>query len=86
MLVSSKLKEFESDNCNFDENGERLSRRVENTMGKGEIACYEQFLLFPQCFQETCTEDMQKQGLVWERVKQHFLWFFRMVSITSKSF
>ena len=24
--------------------------RFENTVGKGEIACYEQFLLFPQCF------------------------------------
>ena len=24
---------------------------VENIVGKGEIACYEQFLLFPQCFQ-----------------------------------
>ena len=29
-------------------------------MGKGEIARYEQFLLFPQCFQETCTVDMCK--------------------------
>ena len=25
-------------------------KRVENTMGKGEIGSYEQFLLFPQCF------------------------------------
>ena len=24
-------------------------------MGKGEIARYEQFLLFPRCFQRTCT-------------------------------
>ena len=32
--------------------------RVENTVEKGEIACYEQFLLFPQCFQKkTCTAD-----------------------------
>ena len=30
---------------------------VENTMGKGEIACYEQFLLFPQYFQKTFTAD-----------------------------
>ena len=29
----------------------------ENTVGKGEIAHYEQFLLFPQCFQKTCTAD-----------------------------
>ena len=26
---------------------------VENTLGKGEIAHYEQFLLFQQCFQDT---------------------------------
>ena len=32
-------------------------------MGKGEIAHYEQFLLFPQCFQKTCTA-----GFAWERV------------------
>ena len=25
---------------------------VENTVGKGEIARYEQFLIFPQCFQK----------------------------------
>ena len=39
------------------------SERVENTAGKGEIACYEQFLLFPQCFQKTCTADMAREGL-----------------------
>ena len=26
------------------------SSPVENTTGKGEIACYEQYLLFPHCF------------------------------------
>ena len=30
-------------------------------MGKGEIALYEQFLLFPQYFQKTCTADTQKK-------------------------
>ena len=42
-----------------------FSKWVENTKGKEEIACYKQFLLFPQCFQKTCTADMLKQGLVW---------------------
>ena len=32
-------------------------KRVENTVGKGEIARKEQFLLFPQCFQKTPTAD-----------------------------
>ena len=52
ILDSSKLKEFADDNFKFDENGRKLSKWVENTVGKGEIACYEQFLLFPQCFQK----------------------------------
>ena len=41
----------------FDENGRNLSKQVENTVGKGEIARYEQFLRFPQCFQKTCASD-----------------------------
>ena len=44
----------------------------ENSVGKGEIARYEQFLLFPQCFQKTCTAGTYKQGLVWESVKEIF--------------
>ena len=39
-----------NDNSKFDENGVNFSRRIENTVGKGEIACYEEFLLFPPCF------------------------------------
>ena len=52
ILDSSKLKEFADNNSKFDENGGMLSKRVENTVGKGEIAHYEQFLLFLQCFQD----------------------------------
>ena len=55
---SSILKEFADDNFEIDENGGKLSRMVENTMGKGEIGRYELFLLFPQCFQKICTTDM----------------------------
>ena len=50
MLHSSKLKEFADDNFKFDEYGKKFSKRVENTAGKGEIARYEQFLLFPAVF------------------------------------
>ena len=49
ILDSSKLKEF-ADDFKFDENGRKFSKRLENTVGKGEIPRYEQFLLFPQCF------------------------------------
>ena len=44
-------------NFKFDKNGRKISKRVENTVGKGEIAYYEQFLLFLQCFQKNCTVD-----------------------------
>ena len=57
ILDSSNPKELADDNFKFVENGRKLSKRVENTVAKGEIARYEQFLLFPQCFQESCTAD-----------------------------
>ena len=45
-----------------------LSKWVENTVGKGEIAPYEQFLLFPQCFQKACFLRASKGVTVWEWV------------------
>ena len=45
------------DNFKVDENGRYFSKQVENTVGNGEIARNEQFHLFPQCFQGTCTTD-----------------------------
>ena len=51
------MKEFADNNVKFDENGRKFSKRLENTVGKGEIARQEQFLLLPQCFQKTCTTD-----------------------------
>ena len=57
ILVTSKLKEFADDDFEFDENGWKFSCWLENTVGKGEIARYEQFLLFPRCFQKTCYAD-----------------------------
>ena len=59
------MKEFPDDNFNYDENGRKLSKRVENTVEKGEIARYEQFLLFPQCFQEACFPGASKGVIVW---------------------
>ena len=50
----------------------KFSKRVENIVGKEEIARNEQFLLFPQCFQKSGTADTQKPGLIWERVKSIF--------------
>ena len=69
MLDSSKLKEFVDANFEFDENGSKLSKWVKNIVGKGEIARYEQFLLFPQCFQKACFPWASKGVIVWEWVK-----------------
>ena len=68
ILDSSKLKEFADDNFKFEENGRKLSKRVENTVGKGEISRYEQFLLFPQCFQKAGFPGASKGVTVWEWV------------------
>ena len=57
ILDSSKLKEFPDDNLKFVKNGRMFFKQVENTVGKGKIAHYEQFLLSQQCFQKNCTAD-----------------------------
>ena len=54
----SKLKEFEQTTIlSLMKMAESSHKSVENTVGKGEIARYEQFLLFPQCFQTTLSGD-----------------------------
>ena len=47
ILDWSKLKQSADDNFEFDENSRKFSKRVENTVGKSEIARNEQFLLLP---------------------------------------
>ena len=39
-------------------------------MGKGEIARYEHFLLFPQSFQKVCFPGASKGVIVWEWIKE----------------
>ena len=64
----SKLKQSADDNFEFRENSRKFSKWIENTVGKGEIARYEQFLLFPQCFQKACFPGVSKGVIVWEWV------------------
>ena len=69
-----KLKEFADDNLKFNENGRMFSKQVENTVGKGEIARYEQFLLFPQCFQKTdVLQTHTNKGLFWKGLKVNLI-------------
>ena len=39
MVDSSKQKPLADDSCKFDKNGGKFSIKVENIVGKGEIAC-----------------------------------------------
>ena len=63
VLNSSKVKKSADDNFKFDENSRQFSKRVENTLGKGEIARRKEFLLFPQCFQKACFQGFPKLSL-----------------------
>ena len=72
ILEWSKLKQSADDNFKFDKNSKKFSIPVENTVGKEEIARYEQFLLFPQCFQKACFPGASKGVIVWEWVKRNF--------------
>ena len=57
------MKEFADDNFKFEKNGRKLTRQVQNTVGKGEIAP------FPTVFQKACFPEASKGVIVWEWVK-----------------
>ena len=69
ILDGSTLRQSADKNFEFDENSRKFSKRLENTVDKGEIARYEQFLLFPQCFQKACFPGASKGVIMWEWVK-----------------
>ena len=72
ILDWSKLKQFADDNFKFDENSRKFLKRVENTVGKGEIARYKQFFPFPTVFSKGLPPRASKGVIVWEWVKSPF--------------
>ena len=38
-------------------------------MGKGEIPCFEQFLLLSKCFQKSSAAEASESVYMWERIK-----------------
>ena len=60
ILGSTNSAEKKDMMSKFGQMGIQLSNWVENIVGKGEIARYEQFLLFPQCFQKLSVVDSSK--------------------------
>ena len=87
------MKQSADSNLKFDKNGRKFSKQVENTVGKEEIARYEQFLRFPPCFLKACFPGASKGVIVWEWVKLVFAWsrsilthFFLPVEVCSLLF
>ena len=67
-LDLSQLKAFADDIVNMSEVIEKLKfvlERVENSLGKGENAGYQHFLLFPECFQKASFSRWLRVGIVW---------------------
>ena len=65
ILDQSKLKAFADDKIDFVEMMIYILDMVENTVGKGENAGYQHFLLFPQCFPKLSSLGSLKVGIVW---------------------
>ena len=65
ILVWSKLKAFADDKIRLAKVMIFHLNRVENTVGKGENAGYQHFLLFPQCFQKVSFSGLVKASIVW---------------------
>ena len=85
ILDGSKFKQSADDNFKFDENSRKFFKWVENTVGKGEIARYKQFLkrLVSQGRQKVslCGNGL---NLCWKRAKwllptfsPFYMYFFR---------
>ena len=63
ILDSSKLNEFADDDFKFDENGRKLSKRVENTVGKGKLLVLSNFSFSHGVFKRLVAQGRQKVSL-----------------------
>ena len=81
ILDVTNMRAFAQDKLNIGKMTISLYDGVENTVGKGQNAGYQHFLLFPQCFPKPSSLGLLKVGIVWERVntlvcllKSHWGW------------
>ena len=56
LLKMALTTDFADDNLEFNENGKKFSKRVENIAGKGEIAHHKQFFPFPSVFKRLAAQ------------------------------
>ena len=77
IVDSSKLEKFADGNFKFAENGIKFSKPVENTVGKGKIARYEQLLIMsnisfsPSVFERPILQTRKNQGLFGKGLNGH---------------
>ena len=60
VLTLSQMKDLKSLQTTILNLMKMAGKRVDNAVGKQEIACYEQFLFFPQSLQKNYQAEMQK--------------------------
>ena len=65
ILDRSELKVFADDTINVTKQLKFVLGRAGNTVGKGENAGYQHFLLFSQCFQKFSFQEVLKVEIVW---------------------
>ena len=65
ILDWSKLKAFADNKLNVTSEMKFVLGREYNTVGKGEEAGYQHFLLFQECFQKASVTEVVKVGIVW---------------------
>ena len=63
-LDMTKLKAFADNKINVTKQLKFVLEGIENSVGKGESADYQHFLLFPQCFQKLSFPEVLKVGIV----------------------
>ena len=63
ILDSSKLKEFADDNFEFDENGRKLSKQVENAVEREKLLVTSNFSFSHSVFKRLVSQGCQKVSL-----------------------
>ena len=84
ILDLSKFKAFADDKVIVTQKSKFSLGRIENIVGKGKNAGYQNFLLFPQCFQKLSIPEVLKVRIVWERVYDMAL--FKLILFLKKIF
>ena len=70
ILDSSKMEQFADDNFISDKNGRKFSKRVKNTVGKGEIAVTSNCFFSNSVFKRLVLQTHNNQGLILERINK----------------